>query len=110
VELRSSQNFPSECTALAHLHAGFCAHRDVKPSNIIFARDGSVRLGDFGLAKTVGGTPVMPEAKLMLSGAHILPVLTNSSQSCTRGVGTPSYASPEQMAGEPYGVETTSTP
>jgi len=98
--------FHQSAQALAHLHAGFCAHRDVKPSNIIFARDGSVRLGDFGLAKTVGGTPVMPEAKLMLSGAHILPVLTNSSQSCTRGVGTPSYASPEQMAGEPYGVET----
>ena len=33
---------------LSELHARGVVHRDVKPSNLLFARDGSVRLTDFG--------------------------------------------------------------
>ena len=31
-------------------------HRDLKPSNIFFANDGTIKLGDFGLA-TAGNNP-----------------------------------------------------
>ena len=37
-------------TALAHVHASGIVHRDVKPSNVLFAADGTVRLIDFGVA------------------------------------------------------------
>ena len=37
-------------TALAHAHARDIVHRDVKPSNVLFAADGTVRLIDFGVA------------------------------------------------------------
>lgn len=35
---------------LAALHSRGIVHRDIKPENIFFCRDGSLRLGDFGLA------------------------------------------------------------
>uniref|UniRef100_A0A7S0ZVX5 Mitogen-activated protein kinase n=1 Tax=Noctiluca scintillans TaxID=2966 RepID=A0A7S0ZVX5_NOCSC len=39
--------------ALGHLHARRIMHRDMKPSNIILNKDCSVKLCDFGLARSV---------------------------------------------------------
>ena len=46
----------SVCRALACVHASGMLHRDVSPSNVLVARDGTVKLCDFGIAKMLGGT------------------------------------------------------
>ena len=37
-------------SAVQHMHANGLFHRDIKPENIFLTHDGSVKLGDFGLA------------------------------------------------------------
>ncbi|MFH0903360.1 MAG: protein kinase [Pseudomonadota bacterium] len=41
--------------ALAEAHRHRVLHRDLKPENVLLAKDGGVRVLDFGLAKIVGG-------------------------------------------------------
>lgn len=77
------------CNALMEVHEQGLLHRDLKPSNIMLFRDEDghvrVKLLDFGVAKIVD--PGTHDAiKLTAAGAFI---------------GTPRYASPEQMRREP---------
>lgn len=66
--------------ALAYAHQQNVLHRDVKPSNIILAENGTVYLTDFGLAR------------LAASGS--------STMSQGTMIGTPHYISPEQALGQ----------
>lgn len=66
-------------SALASAHAANVIHRDIKPSNILIDEHGEPRITDFGLARLVDG-----------------PEITRHG----RFVGTPVYASPEQVQGE----------
>jgi formylglycine-generating enzyme required for sulfatase activity len=68
------------CRALGHAHARGIIHRDLKPSNIMLARDGKIRVMDFGIAR------VVKEGWTRLG---------------TVGVGTLGYMSPEQIEGRP---------
>jgi len=65
--------------ALAYAHARSVVHRDIKPANIMYdAATGDVKITDFGIAR-----------------------ITDSSKTKTGMVlGTPSYMSPEQLAGK----------
>lgn len=56
-------------------------HRDVKPSNCFVDSDDRVKIGDFGLSKSVIGTDI----ELTRTGTFM---------------GTPAYAAPEQIRGE----------
>jgi len=88
---------------LAAAHRRGILHRDLKPANIMLARDaesharppagdvGTVKLVDFGIARSIMGE-VRPHDTTTLA-----PALTGTGMV----LGTPAYASPEQLAGEP---------
>ena len=65
--------------ALHHAHAQDVVHRDIKPSNIHLTPDGTVKLMDFGLARVL-------TADTLTASGNVL--------------GTPHYASPEQLKGD----------
>ena len=43
------------CNALSHLHDNGLVHHDLKPANILFTRQGQVKVCDFNLAGSGGG-------------------------------------------------------
>ena len=74
--LRSS--FAQLAARVSVLHNAKRLHRALKPSNVLVARDGTVKLLDFGLVTE----------------------LTDASESLARIVGTPRYIAPEQGLGQ----------
>jgi serine/threonine protein kinase/class 3 adenylate cyclase len=66
------------CAALGHAHSQGIVHRDLKPSNIWLAADGTIKLGDFGLAVALDRTRITQEGAM---------------------VGTATYMAPEQAVG-----------
>lgn len=64
--------------ALEYSHNKGVVHRDIKPANILLAKDGSIKIADFGIAKI--------ESTHLTTVGFVL--------------GTPSYMSPEQYIGD----------
>lgn len=70
--------------ALDHVHFHKLLHRDVKPPNVMLARDGAVKLMDFGIAKDVTADDLTRDGLV---------------------VGSPAYLAPEQLDGRGAGPE-----
>jgi tetratricopeptide (TPR) repeat protein len=85
--------FTGAARGLAAAHAAGLVHRDFKPTNVLIARDGSVRVADFGLARSVTDAA---EARAGAVGARHAP--HDPSLTGTRDLlGTPLYMAPEQF-------------
>ncbi|HUR55549.1 MAG TPA: serine/threonine-protein kinase, partial [Gemmataceae bacterium] len=76
------QHILDAIAGLAEAHRLGVLHRDVKPSNCFLTTDGRVKVGDFGLSKSLVGSR---DHQLTQSGAFL---------------GTVLFASPEQIRGE----------
>mmetsp|Transcript_11522 Transcript_11522/g.16687 ORF Transcript_11522/g.16687 Transcript_11522/m.16687 type:complete len:921 (-) Transcript_11522:159-2921(-) len=106
---------------IAHVHGKGIIHRDLKPANIFAADDGVFKIGDFGLSKLLVGSTANIHSPM---GARTMPVTPKPSalqdrgfssitqtfvsyreELHTGGVGTQSYAAPEQLNSENYGSE-----
>ena len=75
------------CEAMDHAHRRGIVHRDLKPTNIMVARDGTPKLVDFGLGKSIFCPHKDTESRAdeSMDGSVI---------------GTPMFMAPEQARGE----------
>jgi serine/threonine protein kinase/predicted amino acid-binding ACT domain protein len=98
------QVFSQIISGVKHVHAQGLIHRDLKPSNCFVDEFGTVKIGDFGLSRGIVKIGV-DDANDDTAGLHKKSA-NELAEGITAGVGTRSYASPEQINGSDYDAST----
>lgn len=78
------KDFIQLALAIKYIHDRRILHRDLKAQNVFIMRDGTIKLGDFGIAR----------------------VLERTFQLCNTQIGSPYYLSPEICEGRSYNSKT----
>ncbi|UJR37195.1 hypothetical protein I4U23_029903 [Adineta vaga] len=92
---------------IEYIHSQKLIHRDLKPNNILFSLDNTVKIGDFGLVSAFGEDKLAKKKKRDDDKVDLLQQLETISSTTDGGGnnelgGTILYMSPEQMHREPY--------
>ncbi|MFD8571318.1 protein kinase [Streptomyces sp. NPDC059639] len=66
--------------ALRAAHNAGVLHRDVKPGNVLLARDGSVKLTDFGIAQVEGDSTITRTGEIVGSVDYLAPERVSGSE------------------------------
>jgi eukaryotic-like serine/threonine-protein kinase len=78
LDIRRKYSFKEACTimlqlceAIAFAHSNLVVHRDIKPNNVYLTPDGTVKLGDFGIAYFENGRRVT-KSEVIVGSVHYL--------------------------------------
>ncbi|MFN2546093.1 MAG: serine/threonine-protein kinase, partial [Myxococcales bacterium] len=89
--------------ALAAVHRAGVLHRDIKPANVLLSESLDLKLVDFGVSAGFAAVEASAPRNDSLAQTQPLPAAVDSSpvRRALLQVGTPLYAAPELLAGEP---------
>jgi eukaryotic-like serine/threonine-protein kinase len=61
------------CSGLDHAHRAGLVHRDIKPRNLLLCPDGTIKIVDFGIARSSHGTRLTETGSVLGTAAYLAP-------------------------------------